>query len=187
MNTVVNPFIDPPERPANDNQPKRYLLGIGNTPWVVSEAFGELSADEVMTASKPLRALHRIVSLAVDMMRAGEIADECSVYVIGDVFGRQCKIGKAVDPVARLAQLQTGNPNLLFLHRVFWMGRNAADLVEMAAHGVAENRHVRLQGEWFMCSPDEAHFAIEDAIVLARNVGSYCVMTPSDHLMSVAA
>lgn len=173
---------------ANDNQPKRHLVGIGNAPWRVNDEFGELSPAEVMTASLPLRQLHEMVVQSVELIRTDPTGvQNYSVYVIGDVMGRQCKIGKAANPVSRLAQLQTGNPNLLFLHRVFWMRRVVADRVEVTAHRIAGNRYTRLQGEWFECSPDQAHTAIEESIHHAGVTKSYCAMTPLQHLMEVAA
>lgn len=173
---------------ANDNAPKEHLVGAGNLPWVVGEHFGKLTNSEIFTASRPLRIMHEIVSQAVEMMRTDTAAQGCGcVYVIGDVYGRECKIGKALDPVKRLAQLQTGNPNQLFLHRVFWLKRAQADKVEMWSHQAAERLYVRLHGEWFQCSPDQAHLIILNSIIKSGWIKSYSVMTPTIDLMEVAS
>lgn len=173
---------------ANDNTPKIHRIGLGNEPWRVHDAFGRLNDAETFTASQPLRVLHELVVQAIVMMRTETSAENnCAVYVIGDVHGRECKIGKAVDPVARLAQLQTGNPMALFIHRVFWLRRGDADAVEIQAHRFAGKYHKRLQGEWFECDPSKAHDAVEKAILYVTGIKSACVMTPFDALMEVAA
>lgn len=90
------------------------------------------------------------------------------VYVIGEEDANEVKIGKAKSPSKRLDGLQIGNPRKLFLHRVFWFkNRDHASLIEYAAHKRAEATHERLVGEWFSCTPWQAHEVI--AQILPRN------------------
>jgi hypothetical protein len=71
-------------------------------------------------------------------------------YAIGDGHG-YVKIGAADDVRKRIKQLQTGNPNKLYLIAfVRLQSRHAADCVERAAHlGSAADR---VHGEWFSMS-----------------------------------
>lgn len=173
---------------ANDNWPKVYTVGLGNLPWRVNEKFGDLNEREIATASEPLCSLHEILIQSIEWMRSKELSGgHHAVYVIGDVYGRECKIGKAANPINRLAQLQTGNHRQLFLHRVFWMREREASSVEALAHRIAEGSYDRLIGEWFRCSPNEAHEAIECAIEYRGNIQSYCVVTPANPLIEAAA
>jgi hypothetical protein len=102
---------------------------------------------------------------------------DCAVYVVGTNRATCTKIGMALSPIKRLAALQTGNPEALFLHRVFWF-RNAetAASIERRAHEKAAQKHIRLEGEWFECGPTQAHIAVEMAANELRV--DYAVMTP---------
>jgi hypothetical protein len=174
--------------PANDNAPVRHLVGVGNTQWRVGEQFGELTAGEIATVAKPLEMLNELVVQSMHAIRSSGLeASNGAVYVIGDVYGDECKIGKALDPIARLAQLQTGNHRQLFLHRVFWVDSKFISTVERGAHRIAGHYFDRLWGEWFSCGPFEAHAAIEAAITTNQRIKNYCVMTPLEPIMEVAA
>jgi hypothetical protein len=169
----------------NDNQPRqRYQTGAGNPNWVVPE-FAGLTKAEIAILAKPLIEFHDMVVEATDVVVACKTPKvECAVYVVSDIYGREVKIGKAANPAYRLAQLQTGNHRKLFLHRVFWMSQAEADQVERAAHIVAERLHSRLEGEWFHCSPSEAHEIVESVIPYEQ--ARYCVMTPLSELWRAA-
>lgn len=173
---------------ANDNVPKMHVVGLGNTDWRVGDQFGVLSADEVATVARPLEALNEMIVQALQALRSeGLDTSTGAVYVIGDVYGRECKIGKALDPISRLAQLQTGNHRQLFLHRVFWVPAKTISEIERKAHRFAEHYFERLWGEWFNCSPSEAHAAVQAAVNTNNLVKSFCVMTPLESIMEVAA
>lgn len=165
--------------PANDNLPIEKLVGLGNRLWA-PPPIDVMNSAEVDIGAKPLRILHEMIVQALACIADDEddTLNEGAVYVVGDVMASVVKIGKAIDPVLRLAQLQTGHPNRLFLHRVFWMDKKAADIIELSAHERAALRYRRLQGEWFACTPNEAHEAIEDAIFDERCLDTYCAMTP---------
>jgi hypothetical protein len=168
--------------PANDNT--RFLTGMGNVEWVVP-ATKNLTKAEVETLSVPMRAFYNMVVEATDVVaKEKSPVAECAVYVISDIYGLEVKIGKATNPPMRLCQLQTGNPHKLFIHRVFWMSQTFADAVERDAHVMAERHFGRLEGEWFSCSPSDAHRTIE------RVIGGYnikhCVMTPMSELWRAA-
>lgn len=81
------------------------------------------------------------------------------VYVVGSDDGPM-KIGIAIDPRNRLAELQVGHPFKLKVLRT-WKHEAAAH-IELAAHKILRGN--RLQGEWFSVSPEEAIAAVERAI-----------------------
>ena len=80
-----------------------------------------------------------------------EASDRCSfVYAIGDGHG-YVKIGTADDVRKRMRQLQTGNPNRLYLIAFLRLKtRHDADRVEREAH--SSNERDRTCGEWFSMS-----------------------------------
>ncbi|MCG7507077.1 GIY-YIG nuclease family protein [Mesorhizobium retamae] len=121
-----------------------------------------------------LRALKSLTSTASEILTVMKAA----VYVIGVSDAKCVKIGKATSPAKRLATLQTGNHEPLFLHRVFWVPTvREADRVEKLAHEYSGTDSIRLEGEWFECSPYQAHKSIERAL---DHFGShYCVLTPA--------
>ena len=86
-----------------------------------------------------------------------------AVYVVGTESGPY-KIGIAADIPKRIAQLQTGNPYPLVLHRELtdW-GVFERDM-ERVLHTVLER--YRLGGEWFDCSLAKIDDAIETAKAL---------------------
>lgn len=177
----------PQSHPANDNVPQEFLVGLGNPLWA-PPAIDIHSPAEVDGIARPLRIFRELVVQACETVGSaddGEI-DECAVYIVSDVAGAVVKIGKAVNPIARLAQLQTGNPAELFVHRLFWMDRKDADMIEIEAHTQASARYQRLQGEWFKCTVNEAHEVVEDAIFDNRRPSKYCAMTPLTLLRGAA-
>ncbi|MDH2091109.1 GIY-YIG nuclease family protein [Rhizobium pusense] len=169
---------------ANDNSPsKRYVAGAGNIEWVPPD-FDNLTKDEEATLARPLSKFHTMVLEAASLVTALKSPGaNYTVYVISDIHGRISKIGKSADPLARLAQLQTGNPRRLYLHRVFWMSAENADYAEREAHRVAAIKHDRMEGEWFRCTPSDAHKVVEG--VISANF-SYCAMTPREPLWRAA-
>jgi hypothetical protein len=178
---------------ANDNQPRRYLVGAGNITWVKPEV-PNMTAAEVFTLARPLAKLNDLIRESVDTIR--NLNGYAAIYAISDIYGEATKIGKAGDPIARLAQLQTGNHRKLFLHRVFWLAEGSrpiaeeTDVVERDAHVRAGSLYTRLEGEWFRCSPSEAHKAIEEVVTVEKGTGriaQYCVMTPEQELWRAAA
>lgn len=139
------------------------VVGAGNIDGVsqggsIRHPFGEASLDRLAKELRPVRA--------------GSF-----VYVISDFAGTEVKIGKANSPQLRLATLQTGNPNKLFIHRAFFFFEiSTAESVELAAHVGASRDFKRLQGEWFRCTPFEAHKVIEEAAV--NDADGYVAFTP---------
>lgn len=164
---------------ANDNAawPAEYLVGPGNVLWrAPTQPSG---GDDEKTWAFPLLILEEVVSQALAAIKEADASGkEACVYVIGDIAASAVKIGMAKDPIARLAQLQTGNPSRLYLHRVFWVSADQAANIECDAHANAGASYQRLEGEWFSCTPNEAHEAIEQAIFDGRRVQHYCAMTP---------
>lgn len=178
---------------ANDNQPRRYLVGAGNLTWV-RPATPDMTAAEVATLARPLAKLNELIRESVDTIR--KHSGYAAIYAISDIYGGETKIGKAGDPIARLAQLQTGNHRRLFLHRVFWLAEGSVpiaeqtDAIERDSHIRAGGIYTRLEGEWFKCSPSEAHRVIEEVVSTAKGTGriaQYCVMTPAQELWRAAA
>jgi T5orf172 domain len=84
--------------------------------------------------------------------------EACAVYVIGSIIPACVKIGIAGNPARRLAELQTGNPDFLFLYRVFWVDTfDIAERVERLTHRSIGLKWRRLAGEWFECPVTIAH------------------------------
>lgn len=82
------------------------------------------------------------------------------VYVIADGLGGPCKLGRSDSPVARLTQLQDGNPRELTL---YWsIAVDEPELVEAATHRQLLKHRVR--GEWFAVTVEEAIKAFREAI-----------------------
>ena len=86
----------------------------------------------------------------------------CSfVYAVGDGHGN-VKIGVAEDVQKRIRQLQTGNPNRLYLVSFLRLAsRYDADRVEREAH--AAYLQDRVSGEWFALSDACATQALLEA------------------------
>lgn len=83
------------------------------------------------------------------------------VYAVGDGHGN-VKIGVAEDVHKRIRQLQTGNPNRLYLISfVCLASRQQADRVEREAHSFYS--HDRVSGEWFSLSDACATQALLEA------------------------
>jgi hypothetical protein len=83
------------------------------------------------------------------------------VYVISDGNGK-CKVGKANSVMKRLKQLQTGNPNQLFVVAVLECESCFdAESAERSAHKILEQN--RVSGEWFEVSERHAENALYEA------------------------
>lgn len=83
------------------------------------------------------------------------------VYAIADGHGN-VKIGVAEDIHKRIRQLQTGNPNRLYLIAFLRLcSRHQADRIERYAH--SDNAEDRVNGEWFSMSDACATQALLDA------------------------
>lgn len=168
---------------ANDN----HIVGLGNIHWRPPET-PDMSPAEVRTLCKPFNELHEMIAEATSIVNADKTGRYGgAIYVISDIYGHLTKIGKAMSPLDRLAQLQTGNPSKLFIHRVFWLANDGSrwltqaalvDRIERDSHRSAEVRYERLEGEWFRCSPSDAHDVVYEVIGREPSVKKCCVMTP---------
>ncbi|MBX4941161.1 GIY-YIG nuclease family protein [Rhizobium binae] len=168
-----------PRTAANDNRAVDIVAaGDGNIEWKSDDYHARLKTAGIEDQS-PLMNLHALLCAArwttSDKVRRDRSA---FVYVISDIRGEFSKIGYAVDPIKRLASLQTGNPLKLYIHRSFMLRKlSIAKKVEYWSHAIASERHGRLEGEWFQCSPSQAHSAIEAA---CNEVGcGYLAATPT--------
>ena len=168
-------------KPANDN----FSVGAGNLKWI-TPAIPDMNHQEVDTQAAPLTALGKQIYEAEGFISKSS-AEFYSIYVVADIYGEFSKIGVANTPTKRLAQLQTGNPSRLFIHRLFWIHsrrRKVADVamaIEAAAHASAERSHYRGVGEWFRCSPSDACDVVQsevDMFVEHGEVYRYSLMTP---------
>lgn len=73
--------------------------------------------------------------------------NKCSVYVVGWREKGPLKVGIALDPVARLGDLQVACPYRLRIYKAFWLpDPDAARLIEDAALEVLSPD--AMQGEW---------------------------------------
>lgn len=168
-------------RAANDN----FVTGAGNLQWV-TPLITDMNHAEVETQAAPLSLLGKQIYEAEGFILKSS-AKFYSVYVIADIYGLFSKIGVASIPTKRLAQLQTGNPSRLFIHRLFWIycgHKKPADVamqIESQAHNAASKTYYRAIGEWFKCSPSEAFDVVQsqvDSFLNAGCVSRYSVMTP---------
>jgi rRNA-processing protein FCF1 len=85
----------------------------------------------------------------------GELENITNIYFIGSVESGTVKIGKSSDPEKRLAGLQTGNSNRLFLYGVI---RDVNEYYENKLHKRFEN--IRLEGEWFKLTDELIQFIV---------------------------
>lgn len=84
------------------------------------------------------------------------------IYVIAPETGNTVKIGYSEDPEARLKQLQTGHPQQLKLIHTEEVDDCVARAIEQKIH--VANSSLRLKGEWFSMSVEQA----KDEIIFAR-------------------
>lgn len=90
------------------------------------------------------------------------------IYAIGT--DTKTKIGISQDVNARLATIQTGNPETLRIHYAFKIDKSRAAKLESHIH--KEYNHHKIRGEWFNLDECEAvkilsYFAIvKDSIIL---------------------
>lgn len=162
--------------------PNIMVLGDGNIPWRVQPRRG--GSDR--TFEVPLHNVRKIARKSRKLLAANDNKPHPAhaVYVVSDVVGDVSKIGRAHCPSSRLSRIQTGNPEELFLHRVFWVdsGRVAQE-VERIAHELAAP-FGRMMGEWFCCKPHEAHSVIVEALD-AMNI-DYVAITPFSKIREAA-
>lgn len=123
------------------------------------------------------RALEHLLSEISDVGRLPSQIANSFVYAISDEHQKFTKIGYAVSPVRRLAELQTGSPHRLMVYRAFRFPTiSIAKEVEFNAHSIASRQYRRMSGEWFSCSPVQAHEIVDAAADMAGY--AYCVFTP---------
>lgn len=84
------------------------------------------------------------------------------LYVIG-TNGCKQKIGFSENVEKRLATLQTGNPDKLFIHHTEAVPKDRVRLLERKIH--KELRHQRLEGEWFNLDASEAKSMLIFALI----------------------
>lgn len=75
------------------------------------------------------------------------------LYVIGTLDRKQ-KIGFSENVEKRLTELQTGNPEQLYIHHTEAVPKDRVRLLERKIH--KELGHRRLKGEWFNLDASEA-------------------------------
>jgi hypothetical protein len=74
------------------------------------------------------------------------------IYAIGNTTDKQ-KIGISKHPEKRLTELQTGNPDKLYIHYSFPITEKTAYKFEATIH--REINYKRINGEWFTMTPEE--------------------------------
>ena len=152
-------------------------IGDGNLEWKGTGYQSRLKAARI-SEEDPLKNLHKVLVALAPSIKQIRRDSTAFVYVISDIDGEFSKIGYAYNAPKRLASLQTGSPKKLYIHRSFIFTKlSLAKKVEFWSHTIAAERHTRLEGEWFRCTPSQAHTAIEDA---CKEVGcGYGVATPT--------
>jgi len=84
----------------------------------------------------------------------------CHIYVIGPKVEQPVKVGIAVGAYSRLAELQVGNWNDLYVLKSAWLDTvQEARKLEHQTHRALQRKH--LSGEWFDVSATEAIETIE--------------------------
>ena len=73
------------------------------------------------------------------------------------------KIGYSVDPDRRLRQLQTGHERRLVLIHTEKVDTDRAPILERLIHNA--NRHLRMSGEWFALTHQQAIAEIQFAVI----------------------
>ena len=89
------------------------------------------------------------------------------LYVIGPANGN-IKIGYSEDPESRLGQLQTGNDQTLILHYTAEADPAKVQVLEKIIH--RQLRHLKIRGEWFKLTAEEAQKEIDFAIITYSEV-----------------
>jgi len=84
-----------------------------------------------------------------------ENTPQCSLYVIGWRERGPVKFGVAIDPVARLAGLQTGNPYRLRIYRAWWLP-SQDDALRAETMCLERFSGVSLVGEWAQVTKRQA-------------------------------
>lgn len=87
------------------------------------------------------------------------MSEFCHIYVMArqmdDEWGQPVKVGISRNPQARLATINTASPFRVGIYRSFRVqNRRMAELFERIFHKL--NASVRLHGEWFQLTPQEA-------------------------------
>jgi len=70
------------------------------------------------------------------------------------------KVGVANNPIARLGDLQVGNPFKIHLADVFYVKNREARLLELNVHSKMRELGLHIRGEWFDCSVEDASAVI---------------------------
>lgn len=71
------------------------------------------------------------------------------LYFIRQVSTTKYKVGWTTDPISRLSNLQTGNPDKLEIARLFAIKNGRAVEAESHIHNQLKQIHRHIQGEWF--------------------------------------
>lgn len=86
----------------------------------------------------------------------------CCVYVVGPVRGMPSKIGIAMDIVARMSSIQSGNWTDMVVHSLVWTpGKLVALRVEERVHEILKRAGKWVTREWFNVPPEWAQKAID--------------------------
>jgi hypothetical protein len=90
-----------------------------------------------------------------------------AVYVIGAFEMEPVKIGRAKNPVRRLAEMQVGSPYTLRLFHAFYGRSDVVEVLELEAHEILRDLGFHVRGEWFDCTPDEAASVVKKCAEIA--------------------
>lgn len=83
------------------------------------------------------------------------------LYVIGSENIQ--KIGYSNNVETRSQKLQTGNPERLVIHHKIEVPENRVRIMEKKIH--SEMSYLRVRGEWFKTTPENAIAQVEHAII----------------------
>lgn len=98
------------------------------------------------------------------------------VYIIALDGHQAFKVGRSIDPVARLRELQTPMPIGMRLIEVFCVASSTAHKLESAAHEILRECGHHIKGEWFDADPQDISAVIRKC---AATVGAH-ILSPHE-------
>jgi len=108
------------------------------------------------------------------------MARPAHVYLM-EIEGGAVKVGRAINPLKRLYEVQTSCPVKIRL--VYASDKHSSpEAVEKAAHYLL--REKRQHGEWFGVSVEQARAAIEEAVRMVDRDGGFSVVPPRQRVNS---
>jgi hypothetical protein len=123
-----------------------------------SRSFYELPAEQRLELRTRAASLYDAGKDFTSAVQARQSRPDGFVYIIGHKCLSGLKIGRAFDPESRLKNYQTGCPNREYVIHYISEYNDDCVALEKRVHQLLDP--VRLQGEWFGCTVEQARGAI---------------------------